>query len=127
MSGLTVKDCFRMFPDMKLKDMEKLMGTKNFQDTDTISAIAVARYRGRFAQPLSIFYAKNDTERFIPLLNGSRQKQIMDQAGINPTEVQSFGQKQLEENQATLAQDNISMGTSIFDMDAEQRNKTDFT
>ena len=116
-----------MFPTMQFKDMEKLMGTKNFQGTDTIPASAVARYHGRFAQPLSIFYAKNDTETFIPLLSGSRQKQLLEQSKINPAEVQSLGQKQLKDNQAALAQDNISMDTSIFDIETEQRNKTDFT
>jgi len=117
-SGLTVKDCFKMFPTMQFKDMEKIMGTPNFTDTDVISANAVARYTGKFEHPLSIFYAKNDTEEFIPLLSGQKQKNIMEQAGISSKDVQGINNIQNHNGQNNIAQtneDNLK-DTSIFNI-----------
>jgi hypothetical protein len=115
MSGLTVKQCFDMFPTMTGKDMSKIIGRDNLNDTDVISAQAIAQYNGQFAQPLSIFYAKNDTNEFIPLLQGQKQQSIMKQAGIRPEDVRSLDLAQQNNNQ-------IDKDTSIFDVAKKDSN-----
>ena len=118
MSGLTVKQCFEMFPSMKARDMKLIIGKSNFLDTDLISSDAIARYQGRFSQPLSIFYAQHDTNNFLPLLKGKRQYRIMKAAGINKTE-----QKEINKQEEQQNQENIDMDTSVFDIDEKRRKR----
>jgi len=105
MSVLTVKRCMEMFPQLSPQEMGRLMGTDNYGDNDAIKANRVAAYSGKCDRQLSIFYAKNDTSEFIPMLSGSKQKDIMQLAGITPDDAR------LTKNKPRYT---ISMDESIF-------------
>ena len=115
MSGLTVKTCFERFPKMEREDMIKLLGTENYDENTAISAQNVAHYSGNYSEALSIFYAKNDTNNFIPMLNGTKQKNITEKSGINPEKVSAL--KHNEKKHEFPSQiGHIQMGTSVFDI-----------
>ena len=87
MSELTVKSLQEMFPSMTSQEISRLLGVNYFTETTTVSAARVASYSGRFEQPLCVFYAKNVTDKFLPLLSESKQKSVMEAAGIDAKNV----------------------------------------
>ena len=92
MSELTVKALYKMFPRINEQEISRLLGTSYYTENTTISSAKVASYSGQYAQPLCIFYAKNNTEKFIPLLSGDKQKSIMEAAGIDPKSVNGLAE-----------------------------------
>ncbi len=116
MSGLTVKTCFEMFPQMKAKDMAKLLGTENFTENTPIKAARVAKYNGTCAEEISVFYAQNDTKEFVPLLDGAKQKSVMTRAGVEPEKVPGLSQDDNANKQQFAMSGNIPMNTSVFDI-----------
>lgn len=116
MSGLTVKTCFEMFPQMKAKDMAKLLGTENYNENTPIKAAQVARYSGTCAEQISVFYAEKDTKEFIPLLFGNKRQEMMAKANVKPEEVPGVKQENNNDNRPFAQIGNIPMNTSVFDI-----------
>ena len=116
MSGLIVKTCYDKFSQMKREDMIKLLGTENFDDNTPILASQVARYNGNCAEDISIFYAKNDTEEFMPLLDANKKQKMIFKTGINPKHVPELNKDSDNNKQEKAFTGDIPMGMSVFDI-----------
>ena len=93
MGELNVRMCFKKFPSMTDNDMANLVGTHSYNPNTIVTATAVAHYNGKCSQPLSVFYAENTPQKFIPKLNETKQKRIMEQAHIDPEKVHATKEK----------------------------------
>jgi len=113
--GITVETAYKLFPQITGDEIERILGTSNFDEHTVIESSDVAQYNGKFAVPVSVWFAKNETDSFLPLLNGQKKTSIMAEAGINPANdvaQADKGQKQDRQN----APGAIPMGVSVFDI-----------
>ena len=126
MGDLSVSACFRMFPQMKSKDMSDLLGTSNYSEGQTIPAERVARYNGPCSQALSVFYANNNPKTFIPMLGESQQISVMRSANIQPQQVSKINHTE-DVNRMSMAAttsiqpQSIPMNVSIFDLQKKRK------
>lgn len=109
--SLTVDGLYKMFSTITFDDVKDILGSANFDDNTVVKPDDVAQYNGKYFSPLSIFYAKNETEEFLPLLDETKRKRVASNAGIKETDnnkSENGGQKPV------LAY--IPMNTSVFDI-----------
>ena len=109
--SLTVGGLYKMFPAIQAEDIEDILGTENFDKKTTVKPGDVAQYTGRFSEPLSIFFAKKETNTFLPLLDDKRRQTVTASAGIKEPDADKYengGQKPVPGY--------IPMDTSVFDI-----------
>ena len=123
MGELTVKACFKKYPLMNEQEMARLLGSSSYNENTIISATNVANYNGKYAQPLSVFYAQQDTQKFLPKLGESKQKQVMQQAQVDPQKVNGLKEKTQTNNNDYRHFGSNENNRSIFDIERERRKK----
>jgi len=123
MGELNVRMCFKKFPSMTDNDMANLVGTHSYNPNTIVTATAVAHYNGKCSQPLSVFYAENTPQKFIPKLNETKQKRIMEQAHIDPEKVNATKEKTSANNNDYRHFGSNENNRSIFDIERERRKK----
>lgn len=80
--SLTVDGLYKMFPTITGDDIKAILGTEHYDDNTVIRPVDAASYNGKFSSPLSIFFAKNETNAFLPLLDEKRRQRVAENSGI---------------------------------------------
>ena len=116
--SLTVGGLYKMFPAIQAQDIEEILGTGNFDKKTIVKPSDVAQYTGTFSDQLSIFFAKKETNTFLPLLDDKRRQTVAANAGIeNKSDAGN-----VNNDNKTSVPGYIPMDTSVFDI-AKQNEK----
>ncbi|MBQ9245720.1 hypothetical protein IJ674_01695 [bacterium] len=108
--GITVGDIYTRFPQFKGEDMEKLVGSSNFNGRTVVSLSKLASYNGQYAKDLSVFVAEKEGVDYTKLLSGSKREETTKLAGINDDKQDSLASTNKPQNNS------IPMGVSVFNI-----------
>ena len=115
--SLTVDGLYKMFPTITGDDIKAILGTEHYDDNTVIRPVDAASYNGKFSSPLSIFFAKNETNAFLPLLDEKRRQRVAENAGI-ANKLNTDNNQNQNNNQIPGY---IPMDTSVFDVAKQEQ------
>lgn len=117
--AITVGLIYDTFPQIKPEDIQRLVGTSNYNSKTVIPLDNIAKYSGQYASNISVFTAKREGGAYAKLLPDEKFKKV--KSVLNNSAIQEHNK---EQNVNQPQQGTIPLDKSVFDIANKKQNAT---